>query len=251
MSFLSGIFSKTKTETETNIPVLVDMHSHLIPGIDDGSENIEDSYMLVKELSELGYTKIITTPHIMGDFFKNSAENILPKLEELKKYLAERNILVELEAAAEYYLDEWFMEKLKKNQPLLSFGGAERYLLFETSYINSSAYLDEAIFTLKSLGYKPVLAHPERYMYLQNNIEALILLKQRGVLYQININSLAGYYNKGAQLTAEKLIDHNMVDMIGTDCHGIRHVESLKKAMQTKYYKKVIGQKLLNNSLLG
>lgn len=230
-------------------PVLVDMHSHLIPGIDDGAETLEDSLELVRELVSLGYKKIITTPHIMGDFFKNTPEIINQKLEELRQYLQKNKIDITIEAAAEYYLDEFFMALLDDEKPMLTFGN--KYLLFETSYINEPSYLTEALFKIKSRGYKPVLAHPERYTYLYSGFSRFQELYEREIFFQVNINSFAGYYSRAAQKFAEQLAEKNMIDFIGTDCHGIRHIEALKKGRETKAYSKLTNSsKLLNNSLL-
>ncbi len=247
MSFLKKIFSNTSNVDASSPDILIDMHSHVLSGLDDGAESIEDSLVLLKELESLGYKKLITTPHIMGDFFKNTPETIFPKLEELKKAAKENGIKIELEAAAEYYLDEWFMERLKNNEKLLTFG--DNYLLFELSYINQSAFVNEAIFMLKSMGYKPVLAHPERYIFWHGSAWILEEIHKKGVILQVNINSLVGYYSKGAQKMAEELIDKGIVEMLGSDCHGIRHLDALKAARKTKHYKKVLPN-IINNSLL-
>ena len=247
MSFLKNIFPTPKNSNSQTQEIIVDMHSHLLFALDDGASTLEDSLSLLEEFQALGYKKLITTPHIMGDFFKNTPETIFPKLELLKKVLKEKNIALELEAAAEYYLDEWFIEKLNRNEKLLTFGN--NYVLFELSYINSSVYIDEAIFMLKSQGYNPVLAHPERYIFWHGNTQALQEIYNKGVILQVNINSLVGYYNKGAQKMAEQLIDLGIVKMLGSDCHGIRHIDALKKARKTKHYKKALPN-LINNTLL-
>lgn len=248
MSFLHNLFSKKPAGPAEDF-IFVDMHSHLIPGIDDGSKSLEESVSLVKDFVDLGYKKIITTPHIMGDFFKNTKETIYPGLKTLREKLIEEGIHIEIEAAAEYYLDEWFIEKLDKDEPLLSFG--KRYLLFETSYMNASSQLHQAIFKLRSLGYIPILAHPERYTYLYaEGFDAFKKIYDMGVLFQINLNSLAGYYSKPAKVFAEKLIDNKMVDFVGTDCHGQRHIDVLRKVKASSYYKKLNNLPLLNNSLL-
>jgi protein-tyrosine phosphatase len=244
---LFNFFLSTKKE-ETLASVQVDMHSHLLPGIDDGSPDFEESLKIIKELSSLGYRKLITTPHIMGDFFKNTPEIILSKLDELKQFLKANGVEIEIEAAAEYYLDEWFMEKLKSPQPLLTFGN--NYLLFETSYINEPSHLTEAIFEMRTREYRPVLAHPERYTYMYSDFNKFKEIYDKGVLFQININSLSGYYSQAAQKFAIKLIENNMVDFIGTDCHGLKHIEVLKKTMQQKVYKKILRSKIINNTLL-
>jgi protein-tyrosine phosphatase len=244
---LFKFFSRTNENKEIE-PVLVDMHSHLLPGLDDGSDSLEDSIILIKEFVALGYKKLICTPHIMGDFYKNTPEIINDKLAELRGEVKNAGIEIELEAAAEYYLDEWFMDRLDNKDNLLTFGG--KYLLFETSYINSSSYLNEALFRIKSLGLRPVLAHPERYTYLYENFNKFVEIYQKDVFFQININSLSGYYSKASQVFAQKLIENNMVSFIGSDCHGIRHIEALKKSRLTKQYRKLLESPLLNNSLL-
>jgi len=247
MNFLRRLFSKNTVEQVDEF-IFVDMHSHLIPGIDDGSKSLEESISLIRDFQLLGYKKIITTPHIMGDFFKNSKETIYPGLKTLQDKLREEGIDIEIEAAAEYYLDEWFIEKLEKGEPLLTFGN--KYVLFETSYMNASSQLHQAIFKLRSSGYTPILAHPERYTYLYSSFEGFKEIYDMGVLFQINLNSLAGYYSKHAKLFAEKLIDHKMVDFVGTDCHGQRHIQVLQKVKTSSYYKKLRQLPLLNNSLL-
>ncbi|HEY8402001.1 MAG TPA: CpsB/CapC family capsule biosynthesis tyrosine phosphatase [Cytophagaceae bacterium] len=247
MNLFSRLFSRQEKVAEVP-PLLVDMHSHLLPGLDDGADTLEDTLRLIEEFVSAGYKKIITTPHIMGDFYKNTPEGIRAKLEEVRKALRESNINVELEAAAEYYLDEWFMAKLDNGEELLTFGN--KYLLFETSYINASAHLHEAIFKIKTSGYVPVLAHPERYTYLYNSFQAYKDIYEKGVLFQLNLNSLSGYYSKAAQKIACQLIDHGMVDFVGTDCHGVRHIEAMKKSRATKSYIQLLQLNLKNNSLL-
>ncbi|WP_027001168.1 tyrosine-protein phosphatase [Hugenholtzia roseola] len=232
------------------MPLQADMHSHLLPALDDGCANFEQSIALVKEMIELGYKKLILTPHIMQDFYRNSPEGILQKLDQLQDLLRSLKLEIELEAAAEYYLDEHFFKKIEKNEPLLTFG-KERYLLFETSYMNPSPYLKSAIFLLRASGYTPILAHPERYVYWYNNPkEILELEEQTGVLLQININSLVGYYSTPAKKIAEMLIDAGKVHFLGTDCHNQKHLEMLKKARASEYYAKALQLPLLNNKLI-
>lgn len=228
--------------------MLVDMHCHILPGIDDGADTLEDSLEIINGLIACGYKKAIATPHIMGDFFKNTPEIILSRLQELKEYLKKNNVNFEIEAAAEYYLDEMFMDKLNQDQPLLTFG--KKYLLFETSYINEPSFLPEAIFKLKTMGYRPVLAHPERYTYLYSDFQKFIDIFNKDILFQMNINSLSGYYSPAARKFAIKLIENNMVNFIGTDSHGKRHIEALQKSRQDKNYKKLLKLDLINNTLL-
>lgn len=183
----------------------------------------------------------------MGDFFPNTPEIILKKLEEVKTAAASENIPIKIEAAAEYYMDELFLEKLDKNFPLLTFGG--KYLLFETSYINEPAFLRDGIFKISSLGMVPVLAHPERYVYIHNNVSILDDLIERGALLQLNINSISGYYSKPAKKIAQMLIENKLISFLGSDCHNRRHIEVLKKSIGSKYFLKAAESGMMNNLL--
>ena len=250
-----SLFRKKSREDEdlASIRMLkVDMHSHILPGLDDGAETMEQSVALVKSMQNLGFDKLIATPHVMSDFYRNTPEGINNRLLELRTALRQQNVSVQIEAAAEYYLDEWLIEKLQKNEPLLTFGapaGNHRYLLFEISYINPSPQLAEAVFLMRASGYRPVLAHPERYLYMYDDFKKLKDLYQNGVYFQINVNSLTGYYSKIAQLLAEKLIENRMVHFLGSDCHAQRHLDVLSHARSGKYYRKALELDLLNNSL--
>ena len=247
MSVWDSIFGPKKT---TALPdfLKADMHSHLLPALDDGSKSVEESVQLVKHFIDLGYKKIITTPHIMGDFYKNNPATIQPALQLVNDALKQQQIDMQLEVAAEYYLDEYFIEKLEKDEPLLTFGN--NYVLFETSYINESSQLHKAIFLMRSRGYTPVLAHPERYIYLYHSFDAFKKIYDMDVLFQMNLNALSGYYSKQAKIFSEKMIDNHMVDFVGTDCHGERHIEATKRSMATRHFRKLEGLNLLNNSLL-
>jgi tyrosine-protein phosphatase YwqE len=245
---LFNIFSKKEEIVLKDFSELVvDMHSHLIPGIDDGSKTIESSIELIKNLNDLGYKKLITTPHIMSDYFRNTPDIIHNGLTKLKLELENSGIDIEIEAAAEYYVDFEFQKKLR-TEKLLTFGG--NYVLFELSYYNSPQNLEEVIFELQTNGYKPILAHPERYSYWHNNFEIYSNLKDKGVFFQLNLNSLTGEYSPLSKKIAEKLIDSEYVEFLGTDTHNLRHIELLKNLFPNKHLNKLVSSgKLLNNTL--
>ena len=229
-----------------------DMHSHLLPGLDDGAETVAHSLDLLRALRALGFRKLVLTPHIMGDFYKNTPAGIRAALELLRAEAAAAGLAdVALECAAEYYLDEFLGRKLADGTELLTFGGEKRYLLFETSYMNEPLNLNEIIFELKAQGYQPVLAHPERYTYLYGRFAEIEKLRaDQGVLLQINLNSLAGYYSPAAKRVAEQLIDGGLVDFVGTDTHHLRHTETLlRRTVPAPYLEKVLRLPLLNNTL--
>jgi tyrosine-protein phosphatase YwqE len=232
--------------------LVTDMHSHLLPGLDDGAETVAHSLDLLRELKALGFTKLVMTPHIMGDFYKNTPEGVRAALATLRTAAAEAGLAdVALECAAEYYLDEWLGRKLADGTELLTFGGEQRYLLIETSYLNEPLNLTGTIFDLQAAGYRVVLAHPERYVYFYNRFSEIEKLRQDyGVLLQLNLNSLAGYYSPAARHVAEKLIDGGLVDFVGTDTHHLRHTAALgTKTVKSAYFRKLMALPLLNKTL--
>lgn len=238
-------FRRDKTENPANVHV--DMHSHLLAGLDDGVKTLEEAEEIIVSLVQSGYRKIITTPHVMSDAYRNTPEGIQQKLQELKDHLEFKNIKVDVSAAAEYYLDESLFNMVETNQPLLTFG--EKYLLFETNFITEPFNLKEFLFLAATKGYKLILAHPERYLYLQNNLSKVQDLLDRGVQMQLNITSLTGYYSKQVQQMAFKLIDKKMIHWLGSDCHHMQHAQLLAQAKRSRYFRKALTLPLLNNSL--
>jgi protein-tyrosine phosphatase len=239
-------FKKESNKAEGTLP-FIDVHSHLLAGIDDGVQTLEEAESIILHFQKLGYKKLITTPHVMSDFFRNSNETILEKRDELIQWLRSKSIDIEIQAAAEYYLDEELIRRLESNSPLLTFGN--KYLLFETNFMTEPLNLKEFIFLANTKGYKPVLAHPERYIYVQNNFAKAEDILNRGVLFQLNISSISGYYSKAAQTIAQKLIDKGWVHLLGSDCHNQQHIQLLEETRNAKYFQKAISLPLMNNSL--
>jgi protein-tyrosine phosphatase len=225
----------------------VDMHSHLIPGIDDGSKSLEESLDLIQRLSSYGLRKIITTPHIMSEYYKNTPEIISMGLEDLHKAVKAEGISIEIEAAAEYYIDEIFLEKIKAGEDLLSFG--DKYILIETGFINKPQMLLETMFQLEMAGYKPILAHPERYQYLLADQGFLEELIDRKTIFQVNLLSLTGFYSKPVKDFAENLIERESVTFLGTDCHNPRYLDMLETLPKQKALSQIKKVNWLNTSL--
>lgn len=239
-------FRKEK-QVYNGIPLQVDIHSHLLPGLDDGVQRLEQSLEIISHFQSLGYRKLITSPHVMSDLYRNTTEGILEKLGQLREYIRQQGVAMEVDAVAEYYLDETLVRQVELNQPLLTFG--KNYLLFETNFLTEPLMLKEFIFLSITKGYRPVLAHPERYLYIQNDFTKAQDLIDRGVLFQVNISSITGYYSKQAQGVAHKLIDKGWVHLLGSDCHSLQHVKLVEQAQQMKYFRKAISLPLLNNTL--
>lgn len=248
MSFLKRLFASPDPAIAADLSVIgVDMHSHFVPGIDDGAKTIEDALALLRGMEAFGYRKIITTPHVMGDFYRNTPETILGGLEKLKEAAVAEGISLELQAAAEYY-DDFELDKKLDSEKLLTFG--DQYLLFEVSYLNEPSNINSLIFKIITSGYKPVLAHPERYPFWYKRFDMFETLKEKGVLLQLNINSLTGHYSPEAKKVAEYLIDKNMVDFLGSDCHHIGHQQLMQKAVRTKALHKLLASGNLRNAQL-
>lgn len=231
-------------------PLRVDVHSHLLPALDEGPKILEESLELILELRNLGFQKLILTPHVMAGFYPNSPNKIQQRLLILKEYLEERNIDIEVEAAAEYYLDVFFMKELLSKNDLLTFNSEDgkKYLLFETQHLHEPKQLFEAIKRMVRKGYTPVLAHPERYNYLQRNRLLVHQLYETGLLFQVNINSFSGYYGNASRELAEYLSVAQMVSFLGTDCHKQEQIEMLQKTMASPMYATVLrAGEILNN----
>ena len=239
-------FRKDSNKGEGILP-FIDIHSHLLPGLDDGVQSFEEAEAVILQFQKLGYKKLITTPHVMSDFFKNSNDIILAKHQELNQWLSGKGIQIEIQPAGEYYLDEELIKKIETDEPLLTFG--KNYLLFETNFMNEPLNLKEFIFLATTKGYRLVLAHPERYLFIQSNFSKAEDLLNRGLLFQLNVSSISGYYSKAAQTVAQKLIDKGWVHLIGSDCHNLQHIQLLAETRNTKYFQKAISLPLLNNSL--
>ena len=224
-----SFFRKKQFTHKDYAPLKVDMHSHLIPGIDDGAKDVEDSISLIRQLIALGYQKIITTPHIHSDYYPNTPETILGGLATLRQALKEAAIDIPIEAAAEYYVDEYFEELLEKEAPLLTL--ASKYVLIEVSMLAPPRNLPEVIFHLNLQGYQPILAHPERYVYYSNKMEKFSEFKNMGCLLQLNLLSLTGYYGKPQKKLGLALLKAGLIDFLGTDLHNERQAKILKKAL--------------------
>lgn len=248
MGWLSKLFKKKENLAPAELSTLhCDVHSHLIPGIDDGSRSLQESIEMILRFQEMGYKKIITTPHVMSDFYKNTPEIILGGLERVREELKRQNISIELEAAAEYYLDEHLEEKIQKKE-LLSFG--DNYVLFELPFLTEPPNLAATIFDLQTNGYKPVLAHPERYGFWYKDFNKYHEMKEKGVHLQLNILSLIGHYSPETQKIAERLIDENLISFLGSDCHNPIHQDLIQKARTKKALHKLLDSGLLRNKEL-
>ncbi len=236
------------TPTELFQQLRVDMHSHLLPGIDDGSPDLDTSLQLIRGLKNLGFSKLITTPHIFSDMYPNTRQGILEKLALVQQAVAAENLDIEIQAAAEYFLDEHVEQLLAKNEPLLTISGKMVLVEFSMAYPPHS--LKNILFEMQMQGYQPIIAHPERYIYLEREKPFYDELKDLGCLFQLNILSLSGHYGKSSLELAQYLIKKGYYDLAGTDLHQVRHLESLKNQSITNYLEKLLQSGKLRNPQL-
>ncbi len=225
-----GLFKKKKEEPIA-VPIDysalgVDMHSHLLPGIDDGSPDAATSVSYIKKMMELGYRKFITTPHAYPDLYPNNPATIRTALAVLQQQLKEEAVDVEVHAAAEYFIDDSFIDRIKNNEPFLTLH--QNFVLVEISFMQPPPDFNEVLFELIVKGYQPVLAHPERYNFYHSKKEIYHRFKDQGCLLQVNLLSLIGYYGKSVQDAAHFLVQEKLVDLIGTDLHHQRHLEAMQ-----------------------
>ena len=243
-------FFKKKKDTLplVNFSIIgTDIHSHFIPGIDDGSDSLETSISLIKGLVGLGYKHIITTPHIMSDHYENSSEDILNGLKIVRERLNTEGVDVTIHAAAEYYMDEYFLNLLN-TQPLLTLW--DNYVLVEMGFYSPPRGWEDYFFKIALKGYQPILAHPERYPYFHKSYVEYAEIKEKGVALQVNLLSLTGYYGESVKKTVFRLLDDNLIDFIGTDAHHVRHIDTIKNQLNTPEVQKYLTHYPFKNRLI-
>ena len=221
-----------------------DIHSHILPGIDDGSPDIETSIQLLQSLSDAGINKFICTPHVIGDMYHNNPQTINDALSRLKKAVSQNGMAVEINAAAEYMMDDHFMELLRRKEPLLTL--TKNYILTELSYSTAPQKLEQISFEIHINNYQPLMAHPERYPYYHKNYNAYYRMKELGFLLQVNLLSLTGYYGKTVAKAAKFILDNKLADFVGTDLHHFNHLQVLTDTKSIKIFEKYLGDKMYN-----
>ena len=247
-----NFFKRSSKSVDPDLSFLgTDMHSHLLPGIDDGLQEVEQSVNFIRDLQTLGYRKLICTPHILSDLYPNNPSTILPKLKIVREALKAANVNVQVEAAAEYMVDHEFemLVNSSKKEDLLTIGGD--FILIEMSYLSPSPNFEKVVFDLRMLGLQPILAHPERYSFYHNQFIQYERFKDLGCKLQVNLLSLSGVYGTHVKKTAEKFFKLQMVDFLGTDMHHDKHLAMLKSlATKPEFYELVMSADLLNRTLV-
>ena len=240
-------FFKNKKSAEISgnyFPFKTDMHSHILPGIDDGSPDVATSIKLIKGLMEMGVTRSIATPHIIGDLYRNDHTTINAALKILQDELKKQKINFKVSAAAEYMLDSYFYEILNGKEKLLTL--TDNIILTEFSYASMPEDPGKMSFAIIMEGYVPILAHPERYPYYYDNYKMFHHLDELGYKLQVNLLSLTGYYGKEAFKVASYLLKNDLVSYVGTDMHHERHLGMLSDPKIRSGFNKMLSHKSWN-----
>ncbi len=214
-----------------------DIHCHIMPGVDHGSPDEETSLKLIESEQSWGINRIVLTSHVTESTFENNPETLAAGFERLTKAVKEAENPIKLAYSAEYRIDSLFTEQYKNHQ-LVKF--PDDYLLVENSFIQEPWGLDNLLFDLKINGFKPIMAHPERFMYYHNNKKRYDALHDAGNFFQVNLLSLAGYHGEGPKKIAEWLIEKGYADFLGTDIHNMTHVNAIDDYLRSKDFRKLM-----------
>lgn len=242
-----SLFKKSQSEP-AQLPVTTDIHCHIIPGVDDGSPDVNTSVELIERLRGLGFKRIFASPHVTASVFENTEATLGGPLAELNSALEAKDGF-KIDRHAEYRLDDFFVSQMEQGAIKALPGN---YILVENSFIQQPWNLEQLIFDIKLKGYHPILAHPERYGYYQHHRERYEQLHNAGLYFQINLLSLADHYGGEERETAEWLISQGMADFLGSDVHRHSHMDSLEAYVRTRRAAKhfdALRGKLLNDSL--
>jgi tyrosine-protein phosphatase YwqE len=205
----------------------VDLHSHVLPGVDDGANDIEESLAMLRSMAEIGIRHLYLTPHIRSSYFHNTPASLQPVFDNLQQAATQAGINMQLSLCAEYYVDTAFREALQTNTPLLCFPG--NYILIEISMHQEPLFLFETLFDIQNKGYRLILAHPERYPYYWRKMDIYHKLKRAGCLLQVNLFSFLGHYGSEVKHSAELLHKHNLIDLVASDIHHLKQIELFSK----------------------
>ena len=225
---------KSRPKLKELIPKgFIDIHSHILPGIDDGAKNINESLELISEMKKLGFAKIIATPHTYPGVFNNTNNSIKESYNKLNNKYKNKNLI---DYGSEYMIDTYLIDKAAEKSLITI---KDNYVLVEMSFISEPINLHQIIFEINMNGYTPILAHPERYTFLFDEFKKFYKLRNIGCLFQMNLLSLTGYYGKKIVDIVERLIKNNMIDFAGSDIHNLGHINEFSKRTQIKNWKEI------------
>lgn len=230
-----------------------DVHSHILPGVDHGSQDVDDSLEMLEAELSMGINRVMCTSHVTAETFENTPETLHAAYDELKAAVEREKIPVEIFVSAEYRIDEYWHKEWEAGHIVPMPGN---YVLLENSFVQELIGIDDMMFDLQTSGYSPILAHPERYRYYYDRHDRLRKLHSASVSFQVNILSLAGYFGDGARKAAVWLIENGLCDMLGSDMHSMEHAYVIKDYIQSRDWKKLcekndLERKIINDRVAG
>ncbi len=246
---VTSVFTNRQAKHTSDEPCSwhTDIHSHLLPGVDDGVQNLDQTLEILRQLEAWGIRRVITTPHVNQDWYPNTPSILAEGQLTLQKLVADNNLSLTIEVAAEYLVDDLFLHLLETDD-LRSFGD-ERYLLIETGWASAPHFMETILFRIQTKGYKPILAHPERYQYYFNDLSAIAKLRDMGCLLQMNWGSVTGRYGNKVKAQAQHLLKNKWIDFVGSDIHRPGDLRSLETLFSSSAYQLLLQQPLRNYSL--
>ncbi|MBO5478813.1 MAG: hypothetical protein J6A04_03755 [Clostridia bacterium] len=209
---------------------MIDIHSHIIPKIDDGSRSFEESYKMFEQAEKAGFTDIIATSHYVEKHYEVDVVKRHAVIEAMNKVIQEKGLNIKIHAGSEIYVTPNIVELIQEKKA--STLANSKYVLFELPMNNMINYLDEVVFKIKGSGLIPVIAHPERYSYVQKNPNFVGELIRNGVLFQSNFASISGYYGKTAKKTLIKLLKADMIHFLASDSHNSEKYDKIAENIQ-------------------
>lgn len=236
-SKMFNFFFKKKPAELPELFFHTDIHCHIMPGVDHGAQDESESLTLLEAEQKWGISHIVLTSHVTESTFENNPDTLAAGFARTTEVAKGMQNPVTLAYSAEYRIDSLFTEQLEKG---LIIAMPENYLLVENSYMQEPWGLDGLLFDLKIKGYKPIMAHPERFEYYQTNRKRYTALHDAGNFFQVNLLSLAGYHGSGAKKTAEWLVSQGYADFLGTDIHHTAHVEAIDKYLRSKEFRSIM-----------
>ena len=235
---MTSIFNSLFKRQRQPLFFATDIHCHILPGIDDGAPAADYGAELVMRMSAWGLSRIIATPHVVGEVYENTPESISAALTRLQESMHAKGIPTTVQSAAEHRLDDLFSRNIIADT-LISHPG--KHVLIENSFMQEARDIDSIVIRLTNRGYIPIMAHPERFVYYHSaNLKRYFELHRLGVRFQVNLLSIAGRYGSEPRHVAERLIEAGIVDFFGTDVHRHEHCDAIEAFLSSRNYDKLL-----------
>ena len=245
------MFNFFKKKKKNKLFYTTDVHCHIMPGVDHGATDIQNGLELMKAEIDMGINHFIFTPHVTKATFENNPDTILPAFETFKTEIKKNGIDAKVSVSAEYRIDELSLAQLQENKHIPMPNG---HILLENAYLQERLDLDEILFNVQVKNLTPILAHPERFKYYAINKQRFSQLHNAGALFQVNLMSFTGYFGETAKQSAKWLLEHDLIDFLGSDIHNMQHVEIIQEFLSSKEYerlaKKLEGRLLNDKSFI-